>query len=63
MSLNPLMKMTKNNFQMETEAFRGLVNAWGDCLIGCPPTKFCSIEQWRRRMVVIVTGYTLFVTS
>jgi len=36
-------------------------DARGDCLIGCPPTKFYnSIEQ--RRMVGIVTGYTLFVT-
>ena len=35
-------------------------DALGDCLIGCPLPN-SSIEQWR--MVVIVTGYTLFVTS
>jgi len=35
-------------------------DARGDGLVVCPPTKF-SIEQWR--MVVIVTGYTQFVTS
>jgi len=35
-------------------------DARGDCLIRCPLPNF-SIEQWR--MVVIVTGYTLFVTS
>jgi len=35
-------------------------NARGDYLIGCPLPN-SSIEQWR--MVVIVTGYTLFVTS
>jgi len=35
-------------------------NARGDCLIGCS-TPNSSIEQWR--MVVIVAGYTLFVTS
>jgi len=32
----------------------------GDCLLGCPLPN-SSIEQWH--MVVIVTGYTLFVTS
>jgi len=38
-------------------------DARGDCLIGCPPPPLpnSSIEQWR--MVVIVSGYTLFVTS
>jgi len=35
-------------------------DARGDCLIGCP-LQNSSIEQWR--MVVIVTGYTLFLTS
>jgi len=34
--------------------------ARGDCLIGYPLPK-PNIEQWR--MVVIVAGYTLFVTS
>jgi len=35
-------------------------DARGDCLIGCHlPTS--SIKQWR--MVVIITGYTLFLTS
>jgi len=34
-------------------------DARGDCLIGCPLSN-SSIEQWRR--VVIVTGYTRFVT-
>jgi len=35
-------------------------DARGDCLLGCPlPNP--SIEQWR--MVIIVTGYTLFVAS
>jgi len=34
-------------------------DARGDCLIGCPlPNP--NIEHWR--MVVIVTGYTVFVT-
>ena len=40
-------------------------DARGDCLIGCPLPNFdfflYNIEQWR--MVVIVTGYALFVTS
>jgi len=41
-------------------ACRGLVMP--RALIGCPTSKFnSSIEQWR--MVVIVTGYTPFVTS
>jgi len=35
-------------------------DAWGDCLIGCPLLN-TSIEQWR--LVVIATGYKLFVTS
>ena len=35
-------------------------DALGDCLIGCPLINSCT-EQWR--MAVIVTGYTLFVTS
>ena len=35
-------------------------DARGDCLIGCPLLN-SSIEQWR--MLVIVTRYTLFVTS
>jgi len=35
-------------------------DARGDCLIGCPLPK-PNIEPWR--MMVIVTGYTLFVTS
>jgi len=35
-------------------------DARGDCLIGCPLPN-SSVEQWR--MVVLVTGYTLFVTS
>jgi len=35
-------------------------DARGDCLIVCLLTNF-SIEQWR--VVVIVTGHTLFVTS
>jgi len=43
-------------------ACRGLVmpgaTAWLDA-----PLLNSSIEQWRRPMVVIVTGYTLFVTS
>jgi len=34
--------------------------ARGECLIGCPLPN-SSIEQWR--LVVTVTGYTLFVTS
>jgi len=33
----------------------------GRILDWMPPTKFYSIEQWH--MVVILTGYTLFVTS
>ena len=37
-------------------------DARGDCLIGCPLPN-SSIDQWRRPMAVIVTGYTLFVTS
>jgi len=41
-------------------ACKGLVMPGATCLIVCPlPNP--SIEQWR--MVVIVTGYTLFVTS
>jgi len=39
---------------------QGSGNARGDCLIVCPLPN-SSIEQWR--MVVIITGYTLFVTS
>ena len=35
-------------------------DARDDCLIGCPLPN-SGTEQWR--MVVIVTGYTLFVTS
>jgi len=35
-------------------------DAQGDCLIGCPLPN-SSIEQWR--MVVILTGYSLFVMS
>ena len=35
-------------------------DARGDCLVGCPLPN-SSIEQWR--MVVIVTRYTLFVSS
>ena len=35
-------------------------DARGDCLIVCP-LPISSTEQWR--MVVLVTGYTLFVTS
>jgi len=35
-------------------------DARGDCLIGCPLPN-SSVEQWR--IAVIVTGYTLFVTS
>jgi len=35
-------------------------DARGDYLIGCPLPN-SSIERWR--MVVISTGYTLFVTS
>jgi len=37
-------------------------DARDDCLIGCPLPN-SSIEQWRRPMVVIATGYTVFVTS
>jgi len=39
---------------------QGFVDARGDCLIVCPLPN-SSIEQWHTG--VIVTGYTLFVTS
>jgi len=49
--------------------FRRLLNscmqrssdARDDCLVGCPLPN-SSVKQWLRPMVVIVTGYTLFVT-
>ena len=50
----------KNNSSHPTSGVQRYCDARGDCLIGCPLLN-SSIEQ--RRMVVIVTGYTLFMTS
>jgi len=57
--------MTKITLLMEfsglrTSGVQRSGDAWDDCLIGCPLPN-SSIQQWR--MVVIVTRYTMFVTS
>jgi len=59
------MTMTKITLLMEfsglrTSGVQRSGDAWDDCLIGCPLPN-SSIQQWR--MVVIVTRYTMFVTS
>ena len=49
-----------NHWSLVTSGVQRSGDVRGDCLIVCPPPK-SSVEQ--QRMVVIVTGYTLFATS
>jgi len=46
---------------MHTSDMQRSGDIWSDCLIVCPPPQYSITEQWR--MVVIVTRYTLFVSS
>jgi len=58
-SIEFLIRQQRNHVEQLSGVERS-GNARGDSLIGCPIPN-SSIEQWH--MLVIVTGYTLFVAS